>query len=243
MNSDRIILASDELSVPQLLALGPLIGESLYAVKVHNHLDQHGPDLIKRLKQAGYTRVWADLKFHDIPNTVSRRAEAISILCAPDIVTVHASGEVDMMMAAVKAGSSNGNHFQVFAVTVLTSLDEEMAHLMYGQPSKAAALYLARLARLAGVHGVVCSPKEVGILAKRPELQDMKFITPGIRPVGKGAGDQKRVDTPTAAIKAGATHLVIGRAITEAPDPVVALAHIEEEIDEALTSMEGADKP
>jgi orotidine-5'-phosphate decarboxylase len=212
----------------------------VYAVKIHNLWDQHGPDVVKWLRGAGAKRVMVDLKLDDIPRTVKRRAHAIAQAGA-DILTVKASAEVDAMRAAVEGAKEGGGEreVQIVAVTVLTSLTEEMAHLLHGQPAKAAALYLARLAALAEVHAIVCSPHEVGALTKRWELRDLEFWTPGIRSAGKDAGDQKRFDTPGAAIKAGATRLVIGSQITEAPNPVAALAELETEIAQAVAAMEG----
>ncbi|KKU94337.1 MAG: Orotidine 5'-phosphate decarboxylase [Candidatus Jorgensenbacteria bacterium GW2011_GWA1_48_13] len=229
----RIILAAD-MSLGECLDLTHAIGERVYAVKVHDAYDSNGPTAVKMLREAGAMRVWVDAKLHDIPNTVKRRANAIADSGA-QILTVHASGGIEMMQAAVGEFP-----FEVYAITVLTSLTEEEVHLAYGQPSKAAVLYLARLAKLAGVAGIVCSPKEVGILAKRPELKGMKFVVPGIRSAGKDKGDQERVDTPAAALKDGADYLVVGRQITQASDPVAALIELEAEISAALASIEGA---
>lgn len=217
-------MAADELSLDQCLELASQVGDRVHAIKVHNMFDKQGPGVVQRLRDAGARRVWVDAKLHDIPNTVKLRAKAIAESGA-DILTVHASGEIEMMMAAVEAGPA-----EIYAITVLTSLGEEQAHLLFGQPSVAGALYRARLAKLAGVHGVVCSPKEVGILSKRPELQGLKFITPGVRSPGKAADDQKRVDTPAGAIASGSTYLVIGRQITQASNPMEALHQIEKEI-------------
>lgn len=224
MEMSRIILALDELNLDQCLELVSRVGDRVYAIKIHNIFDQQGPGVVQRLRDAGARRVWVDAKLHDIPNTVKFRAKAIADSGA-DILSIHASGEIEMMMAAVESGPA-----EIYAVTVLTSLGEEQAHLLHGQPSGSMTLYLARLAKLAGVHGVVCSPKEVGILAKRPELQGLKFITPGVRSSSKAIDDQKRVDTTARAIASGSTHLVIGRQITQAIDPVNALHRIEEEI-------------
>lgn len=222
--SERIILAADELGHNECLALTRSIGHRVHAIKIHNLYDLHGRDVVKRLREHGASRIWIDAKLHDIPNTVGLRARALAEAGA-DILTIHASGGIEMMRAAVKSGPA-----EIFAISVLTSLSEEEVHLLHGQPSKAAALYLARMAKLAGVGGVVCSPKEVGVLSKRPELQGLKFVTPGVRSAGKDAGDQQRIDTPLAALKAGASYLVIGRQLTQAPDPIAALDQLEEEI-------------
>lgn len=226
---DRVVVAADELSLDQCLELASRIKDRVYAIKVHNVYDEHGPSVVGRLHDAGVTRVWVDYKLKDIPNTVKLRAKAIARSGA-DILTVHASGEIEMMMAALESG------IQIYGITVLTSLDEEQAHLLTGQPVKAAVLYRARLAKLAGIHAVVCSPNEVDMLAKRPELKGLEFVTPGIRSEGKDKGDQKRIGTPGGALKAGSHRLVIGRQITGAADPVQALEELEQEIDAALAA-------
>ncbi len=216
-------MALDGLGIDECLMLVRQIG-SVYAVKIHDLWDREGPGVVQVLREAGAPRVWVDLKLKDIPNTVGLRAKAVRDAGA-DILTVHASGEIEMMEAAV----ANGPPI-IFAITVLTSLSEEQAHLLHGQPSKAAVLYMARLAKLAGIYGIVSSPQEVGVLAKRPELRGMELVVPGIRPAGTEDADQKRVNTPAAAIKAGARRLVVGRPITQADDPVEALDRIAEEI-------------
>ncbi len=227
MSDSRVILAADELDLELCVQLLAKIGHRLAAVKIHNLYDLHGVEAIRQLRRAGGEgiRIWVDAKLHDIPNTVGRRAWA---LCnnGADIITVHASGEIEMMMEAVVKAKG----LEIYAITVLTSLDEDQTQLIYGNSVKAKVLYFARLAKLAGVHGMVCSPKEVEMLAKRPELKGLKLIVPGIRSAGKDAGDQKRFDTPSAAIKAGATYLVVGRQLTQAPDPILAIDELEAEI-------------
>jgi orotidine-5'-phosphate decarboxylase len=233
--SDVIILSPDGLGLEDVIEMVATVGHRLYAVKAHDLYDAHGPEVVTRLRKAGAARVWYDGKFHDIPNTVGLRARAVGKVVEPDkrvdILTVHASGEIDMMMEAVKNGPD-----EIYAITVLTSLDPEQTHLIYGQPPKAAVLYLARLAKLAGVQGIVCSAEEVGMLAKRPELQGLKFVVPGTRSAGKDVGDQKRTGTPAKAVQDGAHHLVIGRQVVQAPDPLAALDELEEEITTALTT-------
>jgi orotidine-5'-phosphate decarboxylase len=221
--SECVILAADGLTLEQTLALVNRTSDRIQAVKIHSLWDRHGPGVVRQLLDAGAPNVWVDLKLKDIPETVRDRARAVAESGA-QMLTVHASGEIEMMMAACESG------LEIIAVTVLTSLDEDVTHLLHGQPSKAAVLYLARLAKLAGVPSVVCSPREVGLLSRRPELQGMNFITPGIRSAGVSTDDQKRVDTPASALKAGATRLVIGRQITKAQNPLAALDAIEMEI-------------
>ncbi len=229
----RIILAADELGLAQCLNLVSKIGARIYAVKIHNLFDLHGPKVIKQLRDAGARRIWVDAKLHDIPNTVKLRAAAIAKSEA-DILTVHASGGVDMMRAA-KEGAPN---MKIYAITVLTSLDDEQVKNIYGKTSALEqVLYLASMAGTAGLNGLVCSSREVGTLG--PIFEHMDRVVPGVRSAGKDAGDQKRIDTPAAAIKAGATHLVVGRQITQAVNPLAALNEIEMEVAVAESEMEG----
>ncbi|HEY5382981.1 MAG TPA: orotidine-5'-phosphate decarboxylase [Candidatus Paceibacterota bacterium] len=223
MKDSKFILAADELTLAQCLKLAPKIGDRVYAIKIHNLYDKEGWAAIESLKRAAPWLVWVDAKLHDIPNTAKLRAQALRDAGA-DIISAHVSGEVEMMMAAKESGAL------IYAVTALTSLSEEQVHLLHGHPSKAAVLYLARLAKLAGMDGIVCSPKEVSIVANRLELKGMEIVTPGVRSVGKDTHDQQRFDTPTATIKAGASRLVIGRQLTLAEDPVAALDELEKEI-------------
>lgn len=232
-NQARVILAMDGMDLSKSLALVSKIGNQAFASKVHDLWDAEGPSVVGMLKEAGANRVMLDLKFHDIPQTVALRAKKAYNVGA-DLLTVHAGGGIAMMKAAVD------NFPFVLAVTVLTSLTEEEAHLLYGQPAKAAVLRLARDAKLAGVHGIVCSPQEVGVLSKRPELAGLTFVTPGVRSPGKGVDDQKRVDTPAAAIAAGARYLVVGREVVRADDPVAALTAIEEQIGAAVSAQKAS---
>jgi orotidine-5'-phosphate decarboxylase len=147
---------------------------------------------------------------------------------------VHASCGIEAMMAAVK----NKGQSQVLAVTVLTSLEENNAHLIFGSPSKAKVIQFARDAMLAGIDGIICSPQELELLGKQKELAGLRKVTPGVRPEWASVGDQKRIITPGDAILAGATELVIGRPITKPPSevgaPVDAAKRIAEEIAAAL---------
>jgi len=177
-----------------------------------------GPPAVEAARRAG-GRIFLDLKLHDIPNTVAGAVRAARELGA-DYLTVHAGGGPAMLEAAARAAEER---LAILAVTVLTHLDErELARV--GLPGSAAerALAWARLAREAGCAGVVCSPQELAAL--RPELpRPFRLVTPGIRPAGAEAGDQKRTATPAAALGAGADLLVIGRPLTGAPDPLAAL--------------------
>lgn len=230
----RINVALDRMGKYGCVQLTSRIGARAYAFKIHSLWDTEGPGIVEVLKKEGAGRVWVDLKLHDTPDTVADRAKAVRD-AGGDILTVHAKGEVEMMMAAVENGPP-----EVYGITELTSLMEEQVHLMSGNPAKASVLYLARLVKLAGAHGIVCSPNEVGLIAKRPELKGLIRTTPGIRLVGQAKGQQARFDTPEAAIKNGADRLVLGSSVTKAEDPAAAFDAIEAEIAKALQEMGGA---
>ncbi|MBU6475385.1 MAG: orotidine-5'-phosphate decarboxylase [Alphaproteobacteria bacterium] len=180
----------------------------------------HGAAGVKKVRAAAgaETKLFLDLKFHDIPNTVAGAVRSAVSTCAPDFLTVHASGGREMMRAAVAAAGAT----KILAVTVLTSLDaDELSAVGQGPDAAAQVLRLAQLAAEAGASGIVCSPREIALL--RRELPDnVLLVVPGIRPAGSAAGDQKRIMTPQEAAAAGADYLVIGRPITEAADPVAA---------------------
>ena len=165
---------------------------------------------------------WADLKLIDIPETVSGRIEPYVQAGGVGFITVMAKGEVDMMMAAVKAG---GDRLSIIAVTELTSLSEEQVHLGSGNPAKASVINLARLAVLSGVKHLVCSGQELEVLAKRPELVSLVKFVPALSPAWSfGAGaDQNRVTALATALKNGASAAVIGRVIINAKDPLEAI--------------------
>ncbi|MBI3627734.1 MAG: orotidine 5'-phosphate decarboxylase [Candidatus Sungbacteria bacterium] len=245
-----IFIAQDNMELSASVDLvSKLKGHHAAGFKVNDFWDNYGRAGLEKLREAGAYELWVDVKVKDTPNTVANRIASIS-QAGVSYITVMADGEVDMMMGAVKARTDflkkeaisldiDGDGIPaigpgIIAVTVLTSLTEEQTHLTYGQPVKAAALYLARLAKLSGIDIIVCSPQEVSLLSKRPELSGMSFFTPGIRPTWKKPTDQKRIDTPRAAILAGVTSIVVGRAITEAQDPVAAFDVIYKEVGLAL---------
>ncbi len=187
-----------------------------------------GPDLVRRVGDLG-TPVFLDLKLHDIPNTVERAARNAARLGVA-MLTVHASGGSAMLTAAVTGASAAARPPLVLAVTVLTSLDDAaLAEL--GVPGGAAGRVSAwaAMAHRAGCGGVVCSPQEAAAL--RAALgSGFRLVTPGIRPAGEAAGDQRRIATPAAAVAAGADILVIGRPITAAGDPGAAADAIAAEL-------------
>lgn len=176
--------------------------------------------------RATRARLFLDLKLHDIPNTVAGAVEAAAAL-GVDYLTIHAGGGPAMIEAAARA--ANGR-LAILAVTVLTSLDTaELARLDLPGTAAERALAWARLAREAGAQGVVCSPLEVAAL--RTELpRPFLLVTPGIRPSGAGADDQRRTATPAQALADGADLLVIGRPLTRAGDPAAALDQLAREL-------------
>ncbi len=181
----------------------------------------HGPDVAKVARGGSDIGLFLDLKLHDIPTTVAGAARSVSSL-APDYLTVHAAGGVDMVRAAVEAAPD----VKIAAVTVLTSLDNAaLAQIGINGPPLDAVRRLAVLAVGAGARALVCSPHEVA--AVRAEVGPaIILITPGVRPAGARADDQARVATPRQAIEDGADLVVIGRPITGAADPGAAAAAI-----------------
>ena len=201
-------------------------------VKVGKELfTRAGPPAVQALVSRGFG-VFLDLKYHDIPNTVAAACRAAADL-GVWMVNVHALGGRRMLEAAREALDGAGQRPRLVAVTVLTSLDgADLAELGFREGAEPLVLRLARLAAEAGLDGVVCSPREIAALrAALPP--SFALVTPGVRPSGSAAGDQKRVLGPGEAVALGATYLVIGRPITGAEDPAATLAAIEGEISAA----------
>lgn len=244
---DRIIVALDVSETRQAIELVEALRDHVGAFKLglefvtsayarlatasRDRLDGVWVDLAQ-LSDALEGKLMYDGKFADIPNTVGAATREMARLLKPKFFTVHASMGIDALAAAAKHKGES----KMLAVTVLTSREENDAHLTFGKPTKAAALQLAREAKLAGADGIVCSPQELAFLAKHTELESLIKVTPGVRPTGSDKGDQSRVMTPGEAIKAGADYLVIGRPIVRAPDPVAAAEAIAGEIAEAASS-------
>jgi orotidine-5'-phosphate decarboxylase len=181
------------------------------------HNGRHG---VMELAELGLP-IFLDLKLHDIPNTVAKSIQALAPI-TPAVLTVHAAGGRAMLEDA-KAAAPTGT--KVVAVTVLTSLDgDDLASIGVNSDNHSQVERLAALARDAGLDGIVCSGNEVS--AVRRKWKDGFFVVPGIRPANSQLGDQKRVMSPRGAIDAGASILVIGRPITDAPDPANALREI-----------------
>ncbi|MCK4781545.1 orotidine-5'-phosphate decarboxylase [Candidatus Parcubacteria bacterium] len=236
------------MSEEEALKLAKSLKGKVWGFKANALLDIMGPvRCIKELQKYGH--VMADPKLHDIPNTVKNRvniyidAELRNEIKEVDIITVMAPGGIEMMRSAVDAvkQQSSSREFpmtKIAAVTVLTSLGEEECQINLGGPVKAKVLQYARNAVLAGCPAIVCSAQELLFLQQFPELDDLIKITPGIRPKGVSEDDQKRVNTPSEAIKNGADLLVIGRAITEAENPAEEAQKINEEIEQAIEEKE-----
>jgi len=226
----RIIVALDFPDAATASALVAKLDPDVCGVKVGKELfTAAGPDLVRQLVRRGF-RVFLDLKFHDIPNTVAQACAAATRL-GVWMINVHASGGGAMLVAAreavARSAAAEGRARPLLiAVTVLTSLGaDDLAAIGVAGTAEAQVLRLARLAQSSGLDGVVCSAQEAAVLRSACGA-DFKLVTPGIRPAGIAAHDQTRVMTPEAAIAAGADYLVIGRAITSAADPSQALCDL-----------------
>jgi orotidine-5'-phosphate decarboxylase len=227
--SSKICLALDGLSRPAALGLVTSLGAMCHAVKIHDLCDTYGPGVIGELRAAGAKQVWVDYKVHDTKDTVANRVTAL-VENGADIITVHASGGIEMMQKAM--GAALAGPAAIWAITVLTSLSPEEVKRIYGREreTKEVVLDFARMAKEAGVDGIVCSALEVGYLSAHPELASMTFTVPGTRSAGAELGQQKRSATPAQAMADGATYLVAGTQVTKAADPVAAFKAMAEEI-------------
>src|ERR1700761_8227884 len=220
-----IFAALDTPDLPRALEIAKAIGPHVGGLKVGlEFITALGPDAVRQIVKLG-TPVFADVKFHDIPNTVAGASKALAKLGA-SIFNVHASGGEAMMRAAVDAGKSVDPKVKILAVTVLTSLeDSDLDAVGQKKPASDQVLRLAELAKKSGLDGVVCSAHEIEPIRKALG-QDFILCVPGIRPAGADLADQKRIMTPPDALKAGASWLVIGRPITGAADPASAAREI-----------------
>ena len=229
----RLIVALD---VPDAASAAALVGQlekSCHWFKVGLELfTSAGPAVIEPLVARGHS-VFLDLKFHDIPNTVAgavRSAAALGVR----MVNVHATGGPAMLAAAKAALDGLTDPPELLAVTMLTSMNQEQTSAigLDRRPAEQVEL-LARIGLNAGIRGFVCSPQEVRTLRTLVGPEGV-LVTPGIRPAGADAGDQKRIATPAEALRQGASYLVVGRPITQAPDPSDAIEAILREMAEAL---------
>jgi orotidine-5'-phosphate decarboxylase len=217
--TDKLILALDMDRADEALAFVRLLKPHLSLFKVGNQLfTREGPAFVRALRAEGVD-LFLDQKWHDIPQTV---AHAVKSAVALDVryVTVHASGGLEMLQAAQEA--VKGSRTEILAVTVLTSLDDGMLReIGFDRTAAEQVVRLARIAVLAGVSGLVCSPLEIDLI-RRQIQEPIKLVTPGVRSAKDDLQDQKRTLSAAEALKRGANHLVIGRPITKATDPVAA---------------------
>jgi orotidine-5'-phosphate decarboxylase len=230
---ERLIVALDVPSVREAEALVARLGESVWFYKIGYQLAfAGGIDFARVLASAG-KQIFLDLKLHDIGNTVAKGVESVARLGAT-FLTVHAYPQT--MHAAVDARA--GSNLRLLAVTVLTSYDDaDLAAAGYDFTVSELVAERAAQAHDVGVDGLVCSGEEAAML--RPVVgASMVLVTPGIRPAGADAGDQKRIMTPAAAIAAGADYLVVGRPVIAAPDPNAAAEAIVAEIANARNQRE-----
>jgi len=222
-----LITALDFPTAKQALALVERLDPALTHLKVGKELfTRAGPALLAQLHKQGF-RVFLDLKYHDIPNTVAGACSAAAD-AGVWMLNVHAAGGAKMLDAARAAVTSNDT--LLIAVTVLTSMGpDDLAAIGVPGSVEDQVLRLATLTKNSGLDGVVCSPQESALL-RRTQGLDFKLVTPGVRPADSAQGDQQRVMTPRAAMDAGSDYLVIGRPITQAADPLLALQQINESL-------------
>ncbi|MCE8029575.1 orotidine-5'-phosphate decarboxylase [Halomonas daqingensis] len=224
-----LIIALDHSSLDAALCLADRLDPARCRLKVGKELfTRSGPEVIEALHGRGF-QLFLDLKFHDIPNTVAGAVQAAAEQ-GVWMVNVHASGGRRMMEAARERLDRHGLGTHLIAVTVLTSMTgEDLAEVGVAAPAAEHVERLALLTRECGLDGVVCSAQESTRLRQLCGTDFLK-VTPGIRPRSAEHGDQRRVMTPAEAMAAGSTHLVIGRPITQAQDPMAALLAIEQEL-------------
>ncbi len=215
----EIIVALDLPSGSSALGLVDRLGDAVAFYKVGSSLfTRSGPGIVRELRGRG-KRVFLDLKYHDIPNSVARAVESAAAMDV-ELLTLHASGGTAMMKAAREASGDDGP--RLLGVTILTSFSATDVEEVWNKEVLSVRDEVVRLAALAadaGLHGVVTSPLEAEIM-KRRHGDEFLVATPGIRPAGGGVNDQSRTATPASAVAAGSDYLVLGRPIIEADDPV-----------------------
>ncbi|TAJ77671.1 MAG: orotidine-5'-phosphate decarboxylase [Gallionellaceae bacterium] len=229
MNDPKIIVALDYPDAASALALVARIDPALCRLKVGKELfTAAGPQLVAQLQQRGF-EIFLDLKFHDIPNTTAQACKAAATL-GVWMVNVHASGGRRMMEAAREGLANFARPPKLIAVTVLTSMAQaDLVELGIAVTPAEQVSRLAGLTQASGLDGVVCSAQEAELL-RRQCGDKFCLVTPGIRPAAASADDQSRIMTPRAALEKGASYLVIGRPITRAADPLLALQQISNEM-------------
>jgi orotidine-5'-phosphate decarboxylase len=229
MLSDRIIVPLDVPTLEDAIALLDTLPQvSFWKVGLELFVSA-GPPILKILKER-QKRIFLDLKFHDIPNTVAGACRSASTY-GVDLLTLHATAGRQALQAATAAIAGQDSPPKLLAITLLTSLNSRELAFDLKIPLELPeyALQMALLAKESGIDGAVCSPQEVAQL-RQVCGDDFLLVCPGVRPSWSGAGDQRRVMTPEAAIKAGANYLVIGRPITASANPIAAWERICEEL-------------
>lgn len=234
-----IILALDKSQLSEAIDLASSLKEYVAGFKIGTELFvAAGPAAVERLKGL-QRKLFLDLKLHDIPNTVARTVR-IAVHLGVDMLSLHCLGGPAMLQAAVEAAIDEADRCKsqpplLLGVTILTSLnDEDLSLLGFSSSTQSQVLRLGRLAINSGLQGLVCSPKEVGLL--RQEFgPTVTLVTPGVR-ASAGTDDQQRVLNAAEALRRGATWLVVGRPITSAPNPVKAALSLLSEIDGAFSS-------
>ncbi|NOY79400.1 MAG: orotidine-5'-phosphate decarboxylase [Kiritimatiellaeota bacterium] len=227
----ELMVALDVSGVAEADRLVTRIGDTVEWYKIGKQLfTRCGPEAVTRVKALG-KKVFLDLKFHDIPNTVAGAVRSAGAIGA-DMTNVHAAGGPTMLRAAAEAAEEVG--IILVAVTVLTSLGvEDLAAVGISGGPEAQVVRLARLVRKSGLAGVVCSPLEIEVV-RAACGPDFLLVVPGIRPSGVGTQDQKRTMTPEEAVRAGADYLVVGRPITRASDPAAAAERLRASCETAI---------
>ena len=231
---DRLIVALDVPDRASALTLVEQLSGLVGMFKIGSQLfTAEGPDLVREIVRGG-EKVFLDLKFHDIPNTVAGAVESAARL-GVSILNVHTLGGSEMMRAAAHAVGDRGllwiTRPAVLGVTVLTSMDKaDLADVGIPSDLSAEVVRLATLAQDSGLDGIVASPHEIRLIRECITAERFIILTPGIRPAWSAKGDQKRIATPADAIRDGADFLVIGRAITDSDNPRAAAERILEEI-------------
>ena len=223
------IVALDVADAESALRLARSLGDDCRFFKVGSELfTAAGPDVVRALRGELGADVFLDLKFHDIPNTVAGAVRSAATL-GVRLLTVHTSGGRAMLEAArLAAGEVAGDECGVLGVTVLTSMDAPGLGAAWGRPVASVRDEVLRLsddAAAAGLHGIVCSGEEAAEVSRRHGNR-LALLVPGIRLAGGAAHDQRRVVTPEAAVAAGARYLILGRAVTEAPEPREAMRRV-----------------
>lgn len=233
---DRLIIALDVETADEARELFAALKDYAGMFKIGSQLfTAAGPAIVREITEAG-GRVFLDLKFHDIPNTVARAGVEAARL-GVSIFNVHATGGSEMMrrvVAEVKEASAREDLTRpaIIAVTALTSADaDSLAEVGFSSTPGQQVERLARLAARCAMDGVVASPQEVELVRASVERKDFIIVTPGVRPASVTGDDQKRTLTPAEAVRAGASYLVVGRPILQAPDPASAAREIINEME------------